>query len=97
MYPLVLILLRGLFPFDQSVIKFSLPLVTSGFVIAVYHNLLYYKFLPEHAAPCRQGISCTTIQLQWLGFVTIPLLSLLAFAFLFTLLFCLKRKLNHES
>ena len=27
-----------------------------------------------------QGISCTTVQIEWLGFITIPLMALAAFA-----------------
>ncbi len=79
MYPLVLIFVAGLFPFDKRVIRYSFPLVSIGWLVAVYHNLLYYKVIPESAAPCVQGISCTTTFIQWFGFVTIPLLSLFSF------------------
>ena len=79
MYPLVLILLAGLFPFQRSVLRYSLPLVAAGWLIAIYHNLLYSDILPESAAPCVQGMSCTTIQIQWFGFITIPFLSFMAF------------------
>ena len=51
-----------------------------GLAIAVYHNLLYYGVLPESAQPCRLGVSCTTRQIEWLGFITIPLMSLVAFS-----------------
>jgi disulfide bond formation protein DsbB len=97
MYPLVLTLLMGLFPFERKVIKFSLPLVIVGWGIAVYHNLLYYKILPESASPCVQGISCTTVQLNWLGFITIPFLSLAGFTLILSLLILLQRKLMHEK
>jgi disulfide bond formation protein DsbB len=79
MYPLVLILPVGLFPLNQQVAKFCLPLVILGLAIAGYHNLLYYQLIPESAAPCQQGISCTTAHIEWLGFLTIPLLSLISF------------------
>lgn len=79
MYPLVLLFGLALFPLDLKVIRYALPLTIIGWGIAVYHNLLYYKLIPEHMAPCTQGISCTTVQLEWLGFITIPLLSLVAF------------------
>lgn len=96
MYPLVVILLAGLFPLEKKVIRFSLPLALIGFAIAVYHNLLYYKILPESAAPCRQGISCTTVQVEWFGFITIPFLSLLGFTIIITLLLFAWRKFSHE-
>jgi disulfide bond formation protein DsbB len=80
MYPLVFILPWGLFPYRKEVISMSWLLPVIGWIIAFYHNLLYYKILPEHHSPCVKGISCTTVQLQWLGFVTIPLLSFVAFS-----------------
>ncbi len=96
MYPLVVILLAGLFPVDRNVIRFSLPLSLIGFAVAVYHNLLYYHILPESVAPCRAGVSCTTVQIEWLGFITIPLLSLMGFTLIVTLLLIAGRKFSHE-
>lgn len=96
MYPLVVIILSGLFPLNKSVIRFALPLSVIGVLIAAYHNLLYYHILPESIAPCRTGVSCTTVQLQWLGFITIPLLSLTAFTIITTLLLIARRKFSHE-
>lgn len=96
MYPLVVIFLLGLFPYDKSVIKFSFPLVFIGWIIAIYHNLLYYKILPESAAPCVQGISCTTVQIEWFGFITIPFLSLVGFTIILILL-TLTQRMNHEK
>lgn len=97
MYPLVIILLTGLFPLNKSVLRYSLPFTIVGWVIAVYHNLLYYKILPESASPCVQGISCTTVQLEWLGFITIPFLALSAFSLILILLVISHRKMSHEK
>lgn len=91
MYPLVIILLAGLLPLNKSVIRFSLPLTFIGWLISVYHNLLYYKFLPESAAPCVQGISCTTVQIEWFGFITIPVLSLVGFSLILFFLLSAKK------
>jgi disulfide bond formation protein DsbB len=96
MYPMVLVLIAGLFPVDRNVIRFSMPLSLMGLGIAIYHNLLYYHILPESVAPCRAGISCTTVQIEWFGFVTIPLLSLLSFLIIVTLLIIARRELSHE-
>lgn len=96
MYPLVLIYLSGLFPFDRKVFRYSLPLIVAGLGIAIYHNLLYYKILPESAAPCSQGISCTTVQIEWLGFITIPFLSFTAFLILF-ILSVFQLRMSHEK
>jgi disulfide bond formation protein DsbB len=95
MYPLTLILLVGLFPLQRSLFKYSVPLAFIGWWIAGYHNLLYYQVLPESASPCLQGVSCTSVHLQWMGFITIPLLSLTAFSMI---LFCLiQASRNYEK
>ena len=79
MFPLVLILALGLFPFDPKVTRYALPLAVVGLLFAGFHVLLTAGIIPEALAPCRQGIPCKTIQIEWFGFVTIPLLSLFAF------------------
>jgi len=80
MYPLVLVIGTAIVIGDRSRVKhYALPLVLGGLAVAVYHNLLYYGIIPESITPCTQGISCTSRQIEWLGFITIPLLSLLGF------------------
>ena len=94
MFPLVLILLVGLFPFDKSIIKYALPLASAGWGFAFYHFLLYSGFIPESIQPCSQGVSCSETYLDLFGFLTIPILSLLSFSILVALLFILKRSLS---
>ena len=36
--------------------------------------------IPEGIRPCTQGVPCSEVQVEWLGFVNIPLLSFLAFS-----------------
>ena len=79
MFPLPIILLRGLFPFDVNVVRYALPIALVGAAIALYHTLLQLGIVPETLAPCRQGVSCSSAQLELFGFVSIPMLSLLAF------------------
>ncbi|NDP38061.1 MAG: disulfide bond formation protein B [Rhodoferax sp.] len=79
MFPLVFILAVGLFPFDPKVVRYALPLAVGGLLVAGFQLLLTAGFIPETLTPCRQGIPCSTVQVEWLGFVTIPLLSFLAF------------------
>ncbi|HVF46064.1 MAG TPA: disulfide oxidoreductase [Pyrinomonadaceae bacterium] len=80
MYPLVVILATGILLRDSRVNYYALPLCLIGLAIAVYHNLLYYGVIPETIAPCTEGVPCNAVQLEWLGFITIPLLGLAAFA-----------------
>jgi disulfide bond formation protein DsbB len=91
MYPLVFIFFVGNFYGPKATWGFSLPLVLSGWLIAVYHNLLHYEIVPESASPCLEGVSCATVYIEWLGFITIPILSLTAFTILGILLFFMRR------
>lgn len=94
LFPLVLILSMGLFPFDKSVVKFALPLALAGLLIAFYHNLLYTGIIPESIQPCSKGVSCTEDYISLFGIFTIPMLSLMAFSTITVLLFLLKRRLS---
>ncbi len=87
MYPLVFILGVSIWKKDKNLPFFVLPLSLIGTAIAIYHNLLYYKIIPESLAPCIQGVSCTTKQIELFGFITIPLLSLTAFLVIDVLIF----------
>jgi len=79
MFPLVVILALGLFPFDPKVVRYALPLGVIGLAVAAFHLLLVVGYIPETLTPCRQGVPCSTVQIEWFGFLTIPLLSFLAF------------------
>lgn len=92
MYPLTIIFLTGLFSPYKIIFNFAFPLVLIGWGISIYHNLLYYNILPESVAPCAQGVSCTTVFVNWFGFITIPLLSLVAFTLILILLLTIYRR-----
>ena len=80
MYPLVGIIGLGIYFRDKYIYRSVFLLSGIGLIISIYHNLLYYKILPESAAPCTLGVSCTTKFIEWFGFITIPFLSGVAFA-----------------
>jgi disulfide bond formation protein DsbB len=92
LFPLVLILGAGLFPFDKSVVKYALPLAIAGGLTAFYHTLLYAGIIPESIQPCSKGVSCTEKYIELFGFVSIPMLSFLAFATLISLLLIIKKR-----
>ncbi len=91
LYPLVPILAVGILTSDRKVLRYALPIFFFGLAAAVYHNLLYYGVIPKTLTPCSAGVSCTEDQKVWLGFVTIPLLSLLNFLSIGICLFIFKR------
>jgi disulfide bond formation protein DsbB len=86
MFPLVLILPIGLFPFDRKVVRYALPLAILGWLLAVFHMLLVAGVIPENLEPCVQGIPCSEKVIDWFGFVTIPLLSVVAFSAIIAML-----------
>lgn len=79
LYPLVVIFGVAILKKDKLVQYYAWPLIGFGWIIALYHNSLYYNILPKAAAPCIAGISCTTKFIEWFGFITIPFLSLISF------------------
>ncbi len=97
MYPLVLIFAVGAFQPARSTLAFSMPLVLVGWLIALYHNLLHYGIIPESASPCLEGVSCATVYINWMGFITIPMMSFTGFSILFGLLLILKRNCSNEK
>ena len=94
MYPLVLIVGVGIVARETHWKLYALPLSFAGLVISIYHNLLYYGVIPESIAPCKQGISCTTVQIEWLGFITIPLMALTSFVLVSAIAFLYKPTKN---
>lgn len=92
MYPLVLVIGAGILMRDWRVKYYALPICLAGLAVAVYHNLLYYGIIPDSITPCTQGVSCTSVQIEWLGFITIPLMSLTAFTLIFLCLLFYKSK-----
>ena len=80
MFPLVLLLPVGLFPFDARVVRYALPLALAGWLVSLFQVLLVAGLIPEAIRPCTQGVPCSEVQIEWLGFVNIPLLSFIAFS-----------------
>ncbi len=91
MYPLVLIIGVGILRKDRSLASYVLPLSIVGLAIALYQNLLVWHVISESLAPCVAGVSCVTQTFVALNFITIPLLSLVAFS-LITLLMVFHRR-----
>ena len=94
MYPLVAIFLVGMFPLDLNVFRYALPIVVIGWGISIYHYLLYSGYIPENMQPCSQGVSCTEINLELLGFITIPMLSILSYTAIIALLLIFRKRTN---
>ncbi len=94
-YPMAFIILVGIYIKSKETVFFLLPFSISGLVTSSYHNLVYYKFITV-LVPCSESAPCTAQQINWLGFITIPLLSLVTFILLvflnLTTIFLLKKE-----
>jgi disulfide bond formation protein DsbB len=80
MYPLVLILAIGLFPYDTTVLRYAGALLAVGWLIALFHVLVVAGVIPEKAQPCMQGIPCSETHFALFGVFNIPMLSVLTFS-----------------
>jgi len=87
MYPLALILAMGLFPYDLKVVRYAGALAGVGWLTAMFHVLLVAGIIPERVQPCVQGIPCSETHISLLGFLSIPVMSLLTFSLVGVLLF----------
>lgn len=92
LFPLVVVLARGLFPFDRGAVRYGLPLAILGWLVAAYHNLVYVGVVPESLQPCAKGVSCTEEYINLFGLLSIPALSLIAFTTLAGILIALQRR-----
>lgn len=86
MFPLVLVLAAGLFPFDPRVVRYAMPLALAGWLLAMFHLALVAGWIPENIRPCQADVPCSDVVVVWFGFVTIPLLSLASFSMVVGLL-----------
>lgn len=91
MYPLVIIFLIALLYPDDKVFKYSIVLVLIGWGFSIYHNLLMFGIISEEMVPCTQGVPCGVKYIDWFGFISIPLLSFIAYSLILVLLYINKK------
>lgn len=88
LFPLTAVIAVGILLRDDRLAYYALPLVVAGLGLSVYHNLLYYRVISEALAPCTEGVPCSARQVEWLGFITIPLMAAVAFLSILACLWC---------
>lgn len=86
MYPLVLLLGIASYRQDRSIVSYALPLSVLGMGVSLFHYL--EQKVPGFSTPsiCRAGVPCSQEYINWLGFITIPFLALIAFTLISILL-----------
>ncbi|KKX29454.1 disulfide bond formation protein B [Rhizobium sp. LC145] len=94
MFPLALILAVAAFRSDAAAWFYALPVAAVGWLMAGFHNLLYFGIVPSAIKPCGQGPSCSGEGMLLFGVVPLPLLSLAAFTLIITLLLVVRRRIS---
>lgn len=79
MYPLALVLPVGLLRRDRGLAWYVVPPALLGWLIAGYHVLLQKTSWFKDACAANGEVPCSSDYIYWLGFITIPVLSLTAF------------------
>jgi disulfide bond formation protein DsbB len=79
MYPQALISAVAILSKDQRAYKYNLALAVPGVLIAGYHYFLQRTGGDNAFGSCSIATPCSAIEVEWLGFITIPFLSLLGF------------------
>lgn len=93
MYPLAIILGVAVYRNDKGIYKYALPLSIIGLLIAGYHTLLQRIPYLQQFEMCSTGVPCSKDYINWLGFITIPLLALIAFTIITVcLIICTRSK-----
>lgn len=92
MFPLAVLLAVAAFRSDDRAWFYAAPLAAIGWLIAAFHNLLYFKVIPTAIKPCGQGPSCSGDGMILFGALPIPLLSLAAFTAIIILLLIVRRR-----
>ena len=87
MFPLPFIFGVAIWVKDRKIVKYTLPLVFVGLVIAAYQSFVYY-FGDAGNVPCdASGVSCyQRLVSEFGGYISVPTLSLSAFVALLTIL-----------
>ncbi|WP_085520502.1 disulfide oxidoreductase [Tuberibacillus sp. Marseille-P3662] len=95
MYPMVILLGIACFKNDRGMSVYLLPLTVIGGLISILH--LAEQHLGLFQTICTGTVPCSGKYIQWLGFMTIPLLALMAFILVSVMLWRDWYLWRHES
>ena len=87
MYPQVLLLGLGSIRKEFNIRVYGMIMSAVGALIALYHYLMQFSVVPEGAcSTVGYSVSCANYFTAHLGYITIPMMALTAFVFMFVLL-----------
>lgn len=79
MYPLAGLIAFGILRRDRHLPFLVLPFSLLGQGVSTYHYLIQKTTVFGAPTACAAGVPCTTVYINWLGFITIPFLAMTAF------------------
>lgn len=92
MYPLAIMLGIAFYQNDRGIVKYALPLSIIGMIISGYHTALQKIPYLQQFEMCKSGVPCSKDYINWLGFITIPILAFTAFTIITICLVVLARR-----
>jgi disulfide bond formation protein DsbB len=97
MYPQAILLGMACYRNDRRMATYLLPLSIIGGCISLYHYAEQKIPALAKLLPCTVGVPCNEDYINWLGFMTIPFLALIAFSLMTFFYLLEKRALREEE
>ncbi|MED1864495.1 disulfide oxidoreductase [Fictibacillus nanhaiensis] len=94
MYPLVILLGVAFYQQDHKVTRYVLPLSILGIIVSGYHYALQKIPALKAFEVCTSGIPCSGEYINWLGFITIPLLAFVGFTIITICMLWMRKQSN---
>lgn len=96
-YPLAIILGMAAYKRDKNIIPYATVLACVGLVLAIYHVLEQY--IPGFAGInlCGVGADCKNEYVHYLGFVSIPVMSVCGFLAILVLLYIFRKQSDKKD
>ncbi|MCQ6264904.1 disulfide oxidoreductase [Fictibacillus sp. WQ 8-8] len=92
MYPLAVFLGVAFYHQDSRIARYVLPLSVLGIFVSGYHIALQKIPALQEFEVCTSGVPCSQDYINWLGFITIPMLAFTAFVIITVSMIILSRK-----
>jgi disulfide bond formation protein DsbB len=94
MYPLVIVLGVAFYQQDHKVTRYVLPLSILGIIVSGYHYALQKIPALKAFEVCTSGVPCSGQYINWLGFITIPLLAFVGFMIITICMLWMRKQSN---
>jgi len=94
MYPLVIVLGVAFYQQDHKVTRYVLPLSFLGIIVSGYHYALQKIPALKAFEVCTSGVPCSGQYINWLGFITIPLLAFVGFMIITICMLWMRKQSN---